>query len=102
MPLYVYAVVEEDGSDGEVFEILQAFSDEPLTVHPETGQPVRRLIGLPNAPRSWTESQARSSLSPASLERMGFTQYKKAGGGVYEKTAGDGPDVISKDNSHDV
>ncbi len=97
MPMYVYAVVEEDGSNGEVFEMLQAMRDEPLTVHPATGQPVRRLFGVPNVPRKWTDSQARSSMSPSNLERLGFTQYKKAGDGKYEKTAGRGPNVISGD-----
>lgn len=98
MPMYVYAVINDDGTDGETFEILQPMSDDPLTTHPETGQPVRRLIGLPSAPRTWADANARASLSPGNLERLGFTQYKKAGGGKYEKTAGSGPDVISRDD----
>jgi hypothetical protein len=80
-------VIEDDGSDGDTFEILQAMSDEPLTHHPETGSPVRRLIGVPNAPRKWTDSQGKSNLSSANLERLGFTQYKKAGDGKYEKSS---------------
>ena len=32
------------------------------------------------------------------FSKRGFTQYKKAGGGVYEKTAGDGPQFISGDD----
>jgi len=97
MPLYVYAVIQADGSDGETFEILQELDDAVLTHHPESGQPVRRLIGMPNTPRRWTDSQAKSTLSPANLDRLGFAQYKKAGDGKYEKTAGGGPDVISAD-----
>ena len=31
------------------------------------------------------------------LDKMGFTKYVKAGDGVYEKRAGKGPDVISRD-----
>jgi hypothetical protein len=31
------------------------------------------------------------------LEKHGFTQYRKAGGGYYEKTAGEGPRVIKRD-----
>ena len=31
------------------------------------------------------------------LDRLGFTKYVKAGDGYYEKRAGKGPDVISKD-----
>jgi hypothetical protein len=36
-------------------------------------------------------------LKPANLEAKGFTQYRKAGDGYYEKTAGtEGPDVIHR------
>lgn len=40
MPIYVYRNLET----GETFEIEQRMTDEPLTVHPETGEPVKRLI----------------------------------------------------------
>ena len=40
---------------------------------------------------------SKADLSTKNLERLGFTQYKKAGGGKYEKTAGQGPDMISKE-----
>ena len=42
MPTYVYEVIEEDGQSGERFEVVQRMTDDPLTEHPETGQPVRR------------------------------------------------------------
>jgi predicted nucleic acid-binding Zn ribbon protein len=90
MPLYVYQVIEPDGSEGEVFEVLQSMSEEPLTAHPENGKPVRRLISAPNTISKF----AAGNLSPSRLGSLGFTQYKKAGGGHYEKTAGGGPDVI--------
>lgn len=35
------------------------------------------------------------ALDEKNIEKHGFTQYKRAGKGVYEKTAGKGPDVIS-------
>jgi hypothetical protein len=31
------------------------------------------------------------------LEKLGFTKYVKRGDGSYEKRAGQGPDVISRD-----
>ena len=34
-------------------------------------------------------------LKEGNLAKKGFTQYRRAGGGVYEKTAGKGPDFIS-------
>ena len=44
MPTYVYAIIRPDGSDGETFEVFQRMSDPPLEKHPETGQPVRRVL----------------------------------------------------------
>ena len=96
MPLYVYEVVLPDGSGGEQFEVLQKMSDEPLTAHPVTGAPVRRLIGEPNAPRTWTDSQGKGKLSDKSLAAKGFTKYVKSGDGTYEKTAGSGPKKIKR------
>ena len=43
MPLYEYKC----GQCGEVFEVLQKFSDAPLTVHPGCGGTVARLISPP-------------------------------------------------------
>jgi hypothetical protein len=91
MPLYVYQVIEPDGSDGEVFEVMQRMSEPPLTTHPESGKPVRRLIAAPNTVTRF----GAANLSPERLGKLGFTQYKKAGSGHYEKTAGSGPDTIS-------
>lgn len=43
MPTYVYHVL---GADGEAsnFEVRQSFHDAPLAYHPQTGEPVRRVI----------------------------------------------------------
>lgn len=95
MPMYVYQVIEEDGSEGEVFEVLQGMNEAALTHHPETGQAVTRLLGLPNVAGKLSESKMKSNLSSSNLDRLGFTQYKKSGKGTYEKTAGKGPSVIS-------
>lgn len=40
MPIYVYRNLET----GETFEIEQRITEDALSVHPETGQPVKRLI----------------------------------------------------------
>lgn len=94
MPLYVYQVIEESG-DGEVFEVLQGMNDPPLTEHPETGKKVKRLLGLPHVAGGLSEMKMKANLSAGNLERHGFTQYKRSGKGTYEKTAGQGPNVIS-------
>jgi hypothetical protein len=97
MPTYVYQVITEDGSEGEVFEVVQKMSDKPLTRHPETGQPVRRIPAAPTIPGNWSDHATKQKLSDKNLDRIGFTKYERAGGGHYEKKAGQGPDVISAD-----
>jgi hypothetical protein len=92
MPLYVYQVIEADGSEGEVFEVLQEMSETPLTRHPENGKRVQRLLGTPSTMRRF----GPANLSNQNLERQGFTRYQRSGKGTYEKTAGAGPRVITK------
>lgn len=43
MPLYEY----QCGSCGSVFEVMQKFSDDPLTVHENCGGSVQRLLSAP-------------------------------------------------------
>ncbi len=94
MPTYVYQVITEDGSEGEVFEVVQKMAEEPLTAHPETGQPVRRVIQRPNIAGKWSESGTKQMLSDKNLDRIGFTKYQKTADGHYEKRAGSGPPTI--------
>jgi putative FmdB family regulatory protein len=42
MPIYEYR-----RPDGTTFELQQSFSDEPLTVDPDTGVPVERVLHAP-------------------------------------------------------
>lgn len=42
MPIYEYR-----RPDGTTFELRQSFSDEPLTVDPETGVPIERVLHPP-------------------------------------------------------
>jgi predicted nucleic acid-binding Zn ribbon protein len=98
MPIYVYEVITGDDSEGEQFEIFQHMADAPLTKHPETGKPVRRVFLPPAIGGKWSESaMGKSVADDKKLDKMGFTKYVKAGDGFYEKRAGKGPDVISRD-----
>ena len=98
MPLYQYEFVNPDGSGGEQFEFFQSMADAPLSKHPETGQPVRRVLCAPAIGGRWSDSaMGRSVADDKKLDRMGFTKYVKSGDGTYEKRAGKGPDVISRD-----
>lgn len=95
MPLYRYQVVTDDDS-GEIFEVVQGMTEAPLTVHPETGVPVRRLFTMANAPKKWTGQNMKANLSDKNLDRMGFTKYVKSDNGKYEKVIGKGPSQISR------
>ena len=45
MPTYIYEVLDSDSGDGPLrFELFQRMTDDALTHHPETGQPVRRIV----------------------------------------------------------
>jgi predicted nucleic acid-binding Zn ribbon protein len=97
MPTYIYQVINPDGSDGETFEFFQKMSDDPLAKHPDSGQPVRRVIQAPHIAGQWSDSAAKKTLSDKNLDRMGFTKYQRSGDGTFEKRAGRGPDAISAD-----
>ncbi len=86
MPTYVYRIVRnagagENGAE-ETFEVRQAMSEPPLTHHPETGEPVERVICAPQIGRG---AQTNRELGAA-----GFTKYKKTSDGKYERQAGTG------------
>ncbi len=103
MPIYVYEVIlpEEPDEDGEmpepqVFEVMQSMSDEPLTKHPTSGLPVRRVITAPSIMGQYSDHKMSQSVKDdKKLDQLGLTKYVKAGGGYYEKRSGAGPDVIS-------
>ncbi|MEM8670420.1 MAG: zinc ribbon domain-containing protein [Planctomycetota bacterium] len=45
MPTYVYETIPKDECEEVTqFEVFQRMADDALTHHPETGQPVRRVI----------------------------------------------------------
>ena len=97
MPLYEYAVVNPDGTHGETFEVLQRLGESPLVSHPQTGEPVERLISAASVPRPPAD-RIKGDISDKNLERQGFTKYQKTASGKYEKILGDGPDLIRKDD----
>jgi hypothetical protein len=97
MPIYIYQVVREDGEPGQQFEIRQSIHDKALTAHPETGEPVKRVIVAPFVAGSHSQMAIDRKLKdPKQLENLGFTKYEKQGS-TYVKTAGKGPDMIKRD-----
>ena len=72
-------------------------AEAPLTKHPETGEPVRRVFGEPNAPRAWTDSRARAS-SRQEPRGEGVHQVRQdAATARYEKTTAKGPKKIHQE-----
>jgi len=94
MPIYEYRTTSENVCKfcSEGFELLRKTNEHPLTKCPNCGSDVEKILSAPSL------SKSETSLNPANLESHGFTQYRKSGKGVYEKTAGKGPNVISKDS----
>jgi putative FmdB family regulatory protein len=95
MPIYAYkavAPVESCDYCRLEFELLQKISDAELETCPECGKPVVQIISAPNL-----QSGDANLLDSDNIANHGFTQYKRAGDGVYEKSAGSGPRYISDD-----
>jgi putative FmdB family regulatory protein len=91
MPIYEYRCTHADCTAcGATFERLQRLSDETAAPCPTCGQPGTRLISAPSV----AMGQAHQ-LKEKHFSEKGFTQYKRLEKGVYEKTAGTGPKIIS-------
>ena len=98
MPTYVYGVIlseDDDEAVGEVFEVEQSIHDAALTKHPETGEPVRRLICAPFIAGTWSPLRAKQLLSDKNLAKRGLTKYVRTSSG-YEKTSAKGPDLLPR------
>ncbi len=91
MPLYDYAPASGrcDRCKGR-FEMVQRVADLKLKKCPECGKAVERLISAPAL-------GGKYSVTPQKIKESGMTQYKKAGDGVYERTAGTkGPKILKR------
>jgi hypothetical protein len=89
MPIYVYRIVRPNvpADQAETFEIRQSIHDSPLTQHPETGEPVERVILAPII--------GRGPAGNSEIAAAGFTKYKRTSDGTYEKQAGHGPKHVN-------
>ncbi len=94
MPFYTYQAKTEESCDKclEGFDVLQRLNADPLGRCSECGNLVTKVISAPNV-----VSGKAHLTTDKTAEKKGFTKYKRAGKGVYEKTAGKGPKYISGD-----
>jgi putative FmdB family regulatory protein len=91
MPIYEYAAITGGCEHCQAhFDVLQKLSEPPLTHCPHCGCAVHRVISPPNLAMG-----SSGLLKDKHAERHGFTQYRRAEKGVYEKAYGKGPKYIS-------
>lgn len=90
MPTYLYRNTSEAGCKicRPGFERLQSLNDAALQQCPRCFAPVARVV---SAAHITTPSP---DISRQNLDQKGFTQYRRLDKGVYEKTAGTGPDLL--------
>ena len=98
MPTYVYQVVHEDGTEGEIFEIVQRMSDPAITEHPETGEPVQRVFVAPNLTLKHSTGREKKILENDNLAKKGFTKYERdKATNTYHRVAGkEGPETFQR------
>lgn len=72
MPVYTYAVINADGSDGEVFEVEHSADRPPLERHPESGKPVRRVYESANFNTQYTPGREKSLSDISKIRKAGF------------------------------
>ena len=89
MATYVYETIPQKSGDTVVqFELQQSMRDDPLTQHPETGVPVRRIItggyGLigANTGRSGEGSGSAPSASAPPAKEAGHSHSGGCCGGA--------------------
>lgn len=93
MPIYEYAAAGKGCAHCEAhFDVLQKLADATLTQCPQCAAMVVRVIA-----RASVAAGNAHVLKESHVAKGGFTQYRRAGKGVYEKTAGKGPKFIAGD-----
>lgn len=97
MPTYLYQTALP-GVDEPPFEVEHPMSQPPLTEHPVTGEPLRRILHAPNIGTRYSERKIREHTETSKVAKAGFTKYvRDKQTGQYHKEAGAaGPDVLQR------
>ena len=80
MPTYIYESMPTDGTAPTRFEVVQRMTDEPLAKHPQTGDPVRRIItggqGIKGKPlrRSTVVNKSLAAATPCGCSTAALAQ----------------------------
>jgi putative FmdB family regulatory protein len=88
VPVYEYEPADHDCHICEGrFSTIQAIGDDPLQFCPTCGLECRRVISKASIKVSSGKLHSRA-------DKQGFTTFKRAEKGVWEKTGGEGPDYL--------
>lgn len=77
MPVYKYITIEDDGSEGEIFEVEQSIKSNPIERHPENGKRVRRIFDAPNINIEYSSGKEKSLSDMSRIRKAGFRVLKK-------------------------
>ncbi len=80
MAIYEYEVLDTDGAVVGIYEAEQKMSDATLTQHPQTGQPLRRILSATFAHGSRSESSSNCAGGSCPMG-AGFDPGSCCGGG---------------------
>ncbi len=66
MPTYIYETIPQSENESPTrFEVKQSMTEKPLTTHPQTGAPVRRIISGGTGVMGSTSSRPASAAGPS-------------------------------------
>ena len=90
MPIFEYVPDDRECllCQGRI-ELLQNSSEQPYKLCPYCGLDVKKVVSAPAIIHSYKVDVEKAG-------KKGFTTYKKAEKGIYERIAGDGPSTIQK------
>ena len=88
MPIYEYELIDDDCMicTGR-FSVIQGLDDEPMKFCPTCGLPCKKVV-------SKVSIDTKGKKTAAKAAEKGFTTWKKAGKGQWEKVDGPGVDAI--------
>lgn len=88
MPIYEYELVDDDClmCPGR-FSVIQGLDEESLAYCPHCGLPCKKVV-------SRATIKTKGAMTATEAAKKGFTTWKKAGEGQWEKVDGPGVDAI--------